>query len=249
MPLSPAVIWVLRGLLVLWAALLVFGFVFGRPGPDRRNRLPLPVRMGTSAVLLLAALVWWLGATRGTALDAYGALILLGMALGFLGDLILARVIPLPQPVVSGILAFGLGHVTYIAAFLQAGRVLGLPLAPALPATLAVYLAVAAVLWALLVRAPSQPPALNAGTAGYSLLLAAMAAVAMVLAFGDSRFWPLALGGLLFVASDLVLGNQIMRNTAWPYSGDVIWTTYTGAQAAIVYSSAAALAVFAAVTG
>jgi hypothetical protein len=249
MPDSSAAFWLLWGLLALWAALLVFGFVFGRPTPDRRNRLPLPARMGSSAVLVLAALVWWWAGTKGTSLSSYGALLLLGMALGFLGDLILAGLIPLPRRVISGILAFGLGHVAYIAAFIQASRVLGLPLTSALPAALAVYLAMAAVLWTLLVRSPSQPPALNAGTGVYSLLLAAMAAVAMALALQDGRFLLLALGGLLFVASDLILGNQIMRGTAWPYSGDVIWVTYTVAQAAIVYASAAALAALPAASG
>jgi hypothetical protein len=54
-------------------------------------------------------------------------------------------------------------------------------------------------------------------------------------------FVPLALGGLLFMASDLVLGSELMRRTAFPWIGDLIWTTYTVAQMLIVYSSAAAL--------
>lgn len=47
--------------------------------------------------------------------------------------------------------------------------------------------------------------------------------------------------GLCFIASDLILGSQIMRGSHFRSIGDVIWITYTVAQMLIVYSSSSAL--------
>ena len=44
-----------------------------------------------------------------------------------------------------------------------------------------------------------------------------------------------------FIASDLILGSQIMRGSSFRSIGDVIWITYTIAQMLIVYSSSPAL--------
>jgi hypothetical protein len=82
---------------------------------------------------------------------------------------------------------------------------------------------------------------MNAGTLGYSLLLTAMGATAMALALQDAAFAWLAAGGLLFIASDLLLGSEIMRGTHFRSIGDVIWVTYTVAQMLIVYSASVAL--------
>jgi hypothetical protein len=59
-----ASVW-LTGLLILWAALLFGGFVFGRMNPERTGRMPLWTRLASSAMLVLAA---WSGyaVSRGT---------------------------------------------------------------------------------------------------------------------------------------------------------------------------------------
>lgn len=241
-PLSGLPRWILYGLLVLWAALLVFGLILGKPGADQRRRLPLGARMGMSVTLVLAALVWWRAGTAQTALAAYGLLVFVGMACGLLGDLFMAGlIVPKPRNVIFGILSFGAGHIFYIAAFLQAARVLDLALGWTGLITLGVYLAAAVLLWLAAVRTPSQGTVMNAGTLGYSLLLTAMGATAMALALQDAAFVWLAAGGLLFIASDLLLGSEIMRGTHFRSIGDVIWVTYTVAQMLIVYSASVAL--------
>lgn len=241
-PIDGAARWLLYVLLFLWAGLLAGGLLLGKPGPERRNRLPLPVRIALSVTLLAAALVWWQAGAADTPLARYGFWIAAGMALGLLGDVFMAGlIVPKPRHVIFGMLAFGAGHVFYFAAFRQAAGVLGLAAAPIWVASLAAYLAAAALLWLLLVRAPARGPALNYGTLVYSALLAAMAAAATALAVQDAAFAPLALGGLLFLVSDLVLGSELMRKTAFPFIGDVIWVTYTVAQMLIVYSSSPAL--------
>lgn len=241
-PVGPWARLVLYALLALWAAILIFGLLLGRPDADRRNRLPLPARMGLSVTLVVAALVWWRAGTAGTALDRFGLFILLGMSFGLLGDLFMAHlIVPAPQHVIFGILAFGVGHVWYILAFAQARSALDLGGGPVWASALVAYLIVAVVLWLALVREPGRGQALNLGTLGYSLLLSGMAGATAALAVQSGAFLPLALGGLFFMASDLILGSEIMRRVSFPGIGDVIWVTYTVAQMLIVYSSAAAL--------
>ena len=164
------------------------------------------------------------------------------MASGFLGDLFMAGlIVPKPRNVIFGILSFGIGHVFYILGFVQAAAALGLDIDQVEPITLAVYLAVAVILWLGFVRSPARGRTMNLGTLGYSLLLSAMGATAMALALQNGAFIPLAIGGLCFIASDLILGSQIMRGSSFRSIGDVIWITYTVAQMLIVYSSSPAL--------
>lgn len=241
-PVEGVAAWLLYGLLALWAALLGLGLVLGKPDAARRNRLPRPLRLLLSTTLVLAAVVWWCAGTASTALGPYGLLIFLGMVFGLLGDLFMAGLlVARPKNVLFGILAFGVGHGLYIAGLLSAGNVLGLDAAPIRLATLAVYWAVAVPLWIALVRNPAKGPVLGYGTLVYSLLLTAMGAVAMALAVQQPAFWPLAVGGLAFIASDLVLASELMRATFFPFIGDVIWVMYTVGQMLIVYSSSTAL--------
>ncbi|HNS03428.1 MAG TPA: hypothetical protein PKM78_13735 [Anaerolineae bacterium] len=80
-PVEGAVRWLLWGLLLLWAGLLIGGLLLGRPDAARRNRLPLPVRMTLSSILLAAALVWWRAGLAGGPLERFGLWIAVGMAL------------------------------------------------------------------------------------------------------------------------------------------------------------------------
>ncbi len=242
-PVDGAARWLLYALLVLWAGLLAGGLLLGKPDAERRNRLPRPVRMALSVTLLAAALVWWQAGTAGTPLVLFGLWIAAGMAFGLLGDLFMAGlIVPKPRNVIFGILAFGGGHIFYILAFWQAAGVLGLDSGQVWLWSLVIALAAAVLLWLLLIREPGRGPVLNYGTLGYSLLLTAMGGAATALALQDAAFIPLAVGGLLFIVSDLILGSELMRRTHFPAIGDVIWTTYTVGQMLIVYSSAAALA-------
>lgn len=200
--------------------------------------------MALSVTLLAAALVWWQAGTAGTPLARFGLWIAVGMAFGLLGDIFMAGlIVAKARAVIFGILAFGAGHVCYLLAFRQAALALSLNSRPVWLWSWLLYLAAAALLWLFLVRAPARGPALNYATLAYSLLLAAMAGAAAALAVQNAAFALLAVGGLLFIVSDGILGSELMRRTHFSFIGDVIWTTYTVAQMAIVYSSAAALAV------
>lgn len=226
----------------LWLLLLTLGLLLGRPDAERRIRLSLAARMGLSVTLVAAAAVAWLWGAAGSSLEPFAFFLLLGMAFGLLGDLFMARlIVPAPNHVIFGILAFSVGHLWYIAAFGQARQTLAPGTGVAWP-VVALYLAAAVGLWWALVREPAQGQVLNVGTLGYSLLLAGMAAAGASLALAVPSLWPAALGGLFFMASDLILGAEIMRGRYFPGIGDVVWITYTVAQMLIVYSAWPALA-------
>lgn len=216
-----------RMLLGLAAVILLLGLVYGlRKGPTRaRNHIPRPVRMASSVLVLLAAL---LNARRHAGLQSgYAAA---GMACGLTGDLILAELIPLPQHVIAGMLAFGTGHGFYLRACDQLGR-----LSPGLKqAGLGMGWLAALIGWWTLARNPKQPLVLNIAALGYALLLGSMAGKAGALALHDSRHLSLAVGGSLFLGSDLVLAGELFRELDFPGIGDFIWLSYISGQALIV---------------
>ena len=234
---EPANVLVNLGLLSI-PLLLVVGFVVGKYNSDRTRRTWRPLRMATSLVLVLCAGVLWM---ESTALRGAALLIFLGMTFGFVGDLILAQVIPTPSRVLFGLIPFALGHICYVLAFGQAAKVLGLndPLTGSV--VWAVYVITAGLSWAMLIYNPAKPRALNVGSLIYAWLISLMAGTAAGLAIQDARFGLTALGGLLFLISDVILGNRELRDNAWFLVHDVVWVIYITGQALIVLTTVWAL--------
>jgi hypothetical protein len=218
-------------LYALAAALLLLGLVFGKRDAKGVNRIPLPARMLSSALVLICALVLWRGETRAGR-RAEARLIAMGMGCGTLGDLIMAQVIPLPEQVLGGMLAFGAGHALYMRGLLHQARRAPKPGRPYLALGAAWSVALAG--WWLLVRNPKISPALNAGALAYALLLGSMAGLAADLAARDRRYAPTAAGAGLFLASDMLLASRLFRGTHFTQIGDVVWITYIAGQALIV---------------
>ena len=227
---GPMRTWLLA-LLALWALLLFGGFIFGQPDAAQSQRIPTWMRMASSAVLVVAAWSWWLA---GVPEPGVALLIAVGMSLGFLGDLFMAGLLPAAPRVLWGMGAFGLGHVAYIAAFLRLANVLGLTAnGPRVVAWLA-WLLIGAVGWYFVVFRGQQATALHWAALPYALLLASTAGLASGLALQARTFIPLALGGALFLTSDLILAAQLFNGLSFPLIGSVIWLTYGPAQALIV---------------
>jgi hypothetical protein len=219
-------------------ALLGGGLGLGRYDAEKAGRLPLAMRMGLSAILVLAAVLQW--QLVGPPASGYGSWIFLGMTSGFLGDLIMAGLLPVALPLIGGMVGFGLGHLYYAVAFARMALALGVW---DLRLALGVWVVAALVsigLWHRFVRSPGGG-ILSGGALAYSLLMATMNALAISLAVRELRFLPLALGAVLFLASDLALGNWRIRGHKWQGVNDAIWVTYNLGQLLIVYSVAAAL--------
>ncbi len=226
------------GLLILGMGVYLLGLLFGRFDAGRIHRSPTWARMASSVALVLAALAWWLGAGRSTPLAAYTAFLFLGMLLSFVGDLTMAQLLPLSPHVLFGMLAFGLAHVAYLIGYGQAARAMALTDPRAWAGGVGGALLLAVLLWWALIRSPGSSSPLSYGALGYALLLGGMFGAALALAVQDARFLQLAVGALLFLASDVILGNRIFRENDWFLVGDVVWMLYIAGQALIVFSPA-----------
>lgn len=249
----------LAGLWLLWALLLFGGFAFGSSADDPTHRMPTWTRMLSSAALVAAAWAWWAAARRspddgprgggplsadtgpqagaGNAARAFALLVALGMTAGFAGDLILAEVLPGSENVLAGIAAFGIGHVLYITAILRwAGRS-GYTDARARWTSFAIWWAVGAAAWYLVVFRGQEATALHWAALPYALLLAGTCGAATGLAAQARAFVPLAVGAALFLASDLILAAQLFNDVDFRLIGDVIWLTYGPGQMLIVYAN------------
>ena len=232
----------LLGLLALWAALLFGGFAFGKLNAARTRRMPTWTRIASSLTLVVAGWSWY-AFTHDTAVSTYSLLIALGMTLGCLGDILLAELLPLKQPVLAGIAAFGLGHIAYIAAILSFANARGLDAPGQRWGAEVVWLLIGLVAWYLVVYRGGKAGTLHYAALPYALLLASTAGFATGLALQAAEFVPLTIGAILFLASDLILAAELFNGRSFPLIGDVIWLTYGPAQALIVYSVNAALLV------
>jgi hypothetical protein len=223
----------LAGLLLLWGSLLFGGFLFGTTDSSQSQCIPTWARMASSFTLVVAAWSWSLGAPGDRRL--FSALIALGMTFGLAGDLLLADLLPAPQPVPAGMAAFSLGHVAYISAILFLGRRAGLKATLRRWGSLACCLAVGLVAWFVIVYPSQAPVELRWAALGYTLLLATTAGAASGLALQAPEFTPLALGGCLFLVSDLILAGQLFGRFQFYLLNVAVWLTYGPAQMLIVY--------------
>jgi uncharacterized membrane protein YhhN len=209
-------------------ALLLLGLLFGKRDERGVNRIPRPIRMLSSALVLLCALI-----QRRSGQGQLGP-VAAGMGCGFAGDLIMAELFPLPENVLFGMLAFGIGHGCYIKAFAGRGRDAGLTAPGTRRVALGVAWSVALIGWLGLVRNPKIGAALNYGALAYALLLASMSGAAAALAAQDRRYLRPAIGGGLFLLSDMILASRLFRGAHFEQIGDVVWLTYISGQALIV---------------
>lgn len=218
-------------LILLWAGFLFGGWLWGKD-LQRYRRMPVWTRMASSAVLVLLGWYGFLLAPTGEA-ETYARLIAVAMTFGFVGDLFMAGLLPAPNRVLGGIAAFGVGHIAYIAGIVGYRPVLWWVVALGLPAA-------AGLFYAVFLRNKKRSPLLWAALV-YSLLLASTAALGVSLALQLPLFAVLAVGGLLFFASDLLIALELFNHTRFPWLGDWVWLTYGPGQALIVLSIWSAL--------
>jgi hypothetical protein len=215
--------------------------IFGpwRDAPELKNngRLPRLLRMLLSASLLVAAFVIW--QSSGKLLSVYSEWVFFGMCASFIGDLIMARLIPLPNRLIGGMLAFGIAHALYIAAYVQTiGALDAAVLNTGFWLGVGFYGVVSVVGWLALIRNPDKSASINLGALVYGAWIGLMASFALALAVViGGAFWVTALGGLLFIASDFIIGITDIRGIQIKNANDWIWLTYIAGQMGIIYAA------------
>jgi len=177
----------------------------------------------------------------------FALLVAVGMTLGTVGDFFNAGLldfIPLPDPVLGGIAAFGLGHIAYIAGCFNLARRAGLTCPRALAAGVIAWQLVGVVGWYFVAMQGTEGRALVWPALPYSLLLAGTAGVTSGLALQERRLAGLALGAALFLASDLILAFGLFRGS-FAHQTECVWMTYGPGQMLIVFSTLSAALVLA----
>ncbi len=221
-------LWLL-GVLVL----LIAGFALGHYDARRAGRMPKIAQLPQTVLLIVFAAIAWIVVANGTPFAALGALVCVGVACGFVGDLFMANVFRQKNYVLLGMVAFGIGHVSYILGFREIAVRFGLHDLGRYVVAFGFTWLLALVLWFILIRKPGAG-VMQYATLGYALFLASMAGFALGLALQQSAFLPLAVGAILFLVSDALLAARLFAGLTFPYAGDLIWLTYIAAQALIV---------------
>ena len=175
------------------------------------------------------------GSTALLALWAYLAggpvLLVAGLALSSAGDAFLA--LEGERWLKPGMAAFFLAHVAYVALFW------GLEAAPRdiLNTSALVVLVLAGAGFARWLGEMRWP------VFAYTAVILMMGAAALRL---DPVYWPVTLGAIMFIASDMILSLLLFRKPADQPAGTVsslaVWTLYFGGQALIAWGMLNALA-------
>ncbi|MGD9723128.1 MAG: lysoplasmalogenase [Pirellulales bacterium] len=222
---------------IVWAALLATAMLLGNFLSGHSAPAATTARMGSSVALVITAWIAY-GLWRHAAVGRFALLIAIGMTLGAIGDFFnagLLNFIPLPDPVLGGIGAFGLGHIAYIAGCLGLGRRAGLTDRSKMIAAVVVWQLVGIVAWYFVVMQGSENRDLVWPSLPYSLLLAGTTGVATGLALQDRRLCWLAVGAALFLASDLILAFGLFGD-GFSHQTEAVWLTYGPGQMLIVFS-------------
>jgi uncharacterized membrane protein YhhN len=233
----------LLALWIAWAMCLAFAMVWGNTAAGHSSLPATWGRMGASLALVAASLVGY-RTWRSTCAGRFIGLIAVGMALGTLGDFfnadMLNKIVPLPDPVLGGMVSFGLGHIAYIGACFVAARVAHLRDRLARNVSLIAWLLIATVGWyGIVYLAPNEKtkplvfPALP-----YSLLLAATAGFATGLAWQNRLFSFMAVGAGLFFLSDMLLALGLFRGSL-SHATELVWLSYSPGQMLIVFGALA----------
>jgi hypothetical protein len=231
--LDPTQQLILSVLALIWACLLFGGFIFGKLNEEKTRRMPTWTRMTSSATLVIIGWLWWFF-THDTDYSTISQLFAIGMTFGWIGDLFMAKLLPISNHVLGGIGAFSIGHIAYIMGLLHASDRFNLTDSTLRWGTLAVWLIIAVILWYRIVYHNSDKSFLHKAALPYSLLLSSTAGLAMGLALQNPAFIPVTIGAGLFLLSDLILATELFNGATWKYIGDVVWLTYGPGQMLIV---------------
>lgn len=192
-------------------AALLYAFILGMKPSLLRSAIK------TLSTALLAVLAWQRGGPD---------LLIIGLALGALGDLFLSR--EGDKAFLGGLAAFLAAHIAYILLFLNQGAGLAVLAAEPWRGVLAGIVA-AFALCVLIILMRRVPPTLRLPVIAYSLTIMAMGVTAL-----STSNWLVVVGAALFMASDTLLGWERFVSPAIsparPLMRLAVWVLYYLAQ-------------------
>ncbi len=226
------------GLLWLtWAVLLVGSMVVGNGPGGHGSPLSTWLRMGASLTLVATGSLSY-GLFRASPAGPFAWWILIGMMLGTIGDFFLAgllKFLPIPEPFLAGMAAFGLGHIAYIIGCVGLSKRASLNNRRTMLIAIVAWQLIGIAAWYYVVYLGTQARPMIWMVLPYCALLAGTAGVTLGLALQNRKLGWLALGGALFLLSDLLIACGMFRGS-FPHQTEWVWLTYSPGQMLIVFS-------------
>ncbi|MCA9213461.1 MAG: lysoplasmalogenase [Planctomycetales bacterium] len=228
------------GLCIIWAVLLTGGLAARVVDTSWLSAIETELKAGSS--LVLVALSWAAATFAIRDWRPAATLIAAGMTLGCLGDAspLLGSLWPDPQRTLGNMVLFGLGHVAYIRAFCLIDRAqANQEKRPAIKiwyVSLVLWLVIGTVVWYFAAYLGPHHAVMRIPALAYTLLLSSTAGVAFGYALSNRLFALVAIGAILFLASDVLLAVWIFHDAVYrPF--DLVWLTYGVGQMLIVVGS------------
>jgi len=185
-----------------------------------------------STALLLLAFIFAL--TRGQPSRWF----LFGMAASWLGDMILSNVKPFGKYITNsfsgGMVSFAFAHLMYIAGIINGIFIIGVSGFAFIISAFVLWILAGSICMKLLSR--QRATALEIFGVIYIMLVCLTASLGLGLAVHSTRLWTLAVGGLLFFCSDIIIGLHKFGNIQT--TDIVIWGTYAPAQLLLIIGAA-----------
>ncbi|MGM9989037.1 MAG: lysoplasmalogenase family protein [Bacillaceae bacterium] len=202
---------------------------------ERNGELHLIVRMGFSWSMVAVAFYAFLNVP--STISYYPLLIFMGMFCSAIGDVIMARLLPLKERLYGGMLFFAFAHVFYIAAYF---RLLQHNNASyfVIFSSLAIGFILLSFIWRKIAYSPERPLSFNIATLSYALIIGTMGIVAGTVAYySNGSFILPVIGAFIFVISDSLIAISEIQKKNFVHSALWVWITYVIAQLLIVYST------------
>ncbi|MBX7168818.1 MAG: lysoplasmalogenase [Pirellulales bacterium] len=223
---------------VAWAALLTVSLLQSCLSVPWWSQARLDLRAGSCLVLAIAA--WCNAWTQRREATAHAALcVALGMSLGFYGDSHVGRRLgwtPFTDPLLGGIVLYGLGHLSYVAACWLLAQLRSPVRSVAWLRWLGAWQIMALGAWAAVALSTDRQTQLRIPTLAYTVLVAATPGAATALGRKDRAYNLLAAGAALFLVSDVLLAYQVFHDS-FPGLDELTWLSYGPGEMLIVFGS------------
>lgn len=225
-------------LIVVWLAAYIIGMKVGRKDPTPYRQFARGGKVAMIVLVILVAVLGWIFTAVDTPFTRFALWITLGLIFGGLGDIILADLSPFEKPLIPGIIAFAIGHISYTIAIFTLRDIFSVSMFSYSLIGLAIAFVFNLTLWLIIVRRSGRSTPTKIGILVYGFLVAGVAALAVVFTWQTGILFTLALGLVLFFISDLLLVGDITESYQFPNVGDAIWIIYSTGQLLIALSVA-----------